>query len=224
MKAYLEETITKVEESVEIEKIPKTKEVLENAKEILKDPKFIEQKGVRSIVDQDARVGHKSKTEHFFGYKTEYMMTTEDRMITAVKVNNGAYVDGTQFDELIELTKKSGVTIEEVYGDKAYFKKPILDKIKELEAKPYIPVSAMAYKIDEERFSYNKDSDEWFCVQGNKTERKKHYKDKRGKEYYKYYFEKEKCRNCPLRENCIKGKRIRKSFSNRNQYPRILWI
>ena len=34
----------------------------------------------------------------------------------------------------------------------------------------------MAYRIDEERFSYNKDSDEWFCVQGNKTERKKYAK------------------------------------------------
>ena len=59
---------------IEIEYHPKTKSLIENAKEILKDPKFIEQKGVRSIVDQDARVGHKSKTEHFFGYKTEYMM------------------------------------------------------------------------------------------------------------------------------------------------------
>lgn len=135
-------------------------------------------------------------------------ITTEDRIITAVKVNDGAYVDGTEFNELIELTQKSGVTIEEVYGDKAYFKKPILDKIKELEAKPYIPVSAMAYRIDEERFSYNKDSDEWFCDQGNKTEVRKYIKDKRGKEYYKYYFEKEKCRNCPLRDKCINGTRI----------------
>lgn len=42
---------------------------MENTKEILNDPKFIEQKGVRSIVDQDARVGHKSKTEIFFGIK-----------------------------------------------------------------------------------------------------------------------------------------------------------
>jgi transposase len=208
MKEFLEETIAKVEESVEIEKHPKTKEIIKNAKEILKDPKFIEQKGVRSIVDQDARVGHKSKNDHFFGYKTEYMITTEDRIITAVKVNDGAYVDGTQFNELIELTQKSGVTIEEVYGDKAYFKKSILDKIKELEAKPYIPVSAMAYRIDEERFSYNKDSDEWFCDQGNKTEVRKYTKDKRGKEYYKYYFEKEKCRNCPLRDKCINGTRI----------------
>ena len=170
----------------------------------------MEQKGVRSIVDQDARVGHKSKTEHFFGYKTEYIMTTEERIITAVKVHNGAYVDGTDFDELIEWTKKSGVTIKEVFGDKAYFKKPILDRIKELEAKPYIPVSAMAYRIDEERFSYNKDSDEWFCEQGNKTESKKYAKVKSGREYYRYYFEKEKCRNCPLREECIKEKRVRK--------------
>ena len=48
-------------------------------------------------------------------------MTTEERIIPAVKVNNGAYVDGTEFNELIELTKKSEVTIEEVFGDKAYF-------------------------------------------------------------------------------------------------------
>ena len=116
MKAYLEETITKVEEMIEIEQHPKTKDLIENAKEILKDPKFIEQKGVRSIVDQDARVGHKSKTEHFFGYKTEYMMTAEERMITAVHVDHGAYVDGTQFHELMERTQKCGVTIEEVYG------------------------------------------------------------------------------------------------------------
>ncbi len=210
MKAYLEETITKVEESIEGKDTPKTKKIIENAKSILQDPKFIEQKGVRSVVDQDARVGHKSKTENFFGYKTEYIITTEDRIITAVKVNDGAYVDGTQFHELIELTRKSGVNIKEVYGDKAYFKKPILDKIIELGAKPYIPVSAMSYRIDEDKFSYNKDSDEWFCIQGNKTESKKYFKDKRGKEYYKYFFEKEQCRNCPLRDNCIKEKRIGK--------------
>lgn len=207
MKSYLEETITKVEESVDLEASPQTKEVVENAKEILHDPKFIEQKGVRSIVDQDARVGHKSKTENFFGYKTEYMITTEDRIITAVRVNPGAYMDGKLFNELMELTQNSGVKIEEVYGDKAYFKKPILDKIKEIEAKPYIPVSPMAYKIDEDLYSYNKDSDEWFCVQGNKTERKKYYKDKRGVASYKYYFGKEVCVDCPLREICIKEKR-----------------
>ncbi|MED4351096.1 IS1182 family transposase [Schinkia azotoformans] len=210
MKNYLQETITTVEGQLELDLNPKTKAVLENAKEILNDPKFLEQKGVRSIVDQDARVGHKSKTEHFFGYKMEYMMTTEDRIITAVRVNNGAYVDGTQFHELLELTKQSGVTIAEVYGDKAYFKKVILDKVKELNAQAYIPVSEITYRIDEERFSYNKDSDEWFCSQGNNTINKKYKKRKSGKETYRYYFEREKCRNCPLREQCITGTTVGK--------------
>lgn len=205
MKSYLLETITNVEETIKKENNPKTKEVLDNARRILDDPKFLEQKGVRSIVDQEARVGHKSKTSHFFGYKTEYMMTTEERIITAVHVDNGAYVDGTVFDKLLELTKKSGITIDEVYGDKAYFRKPILDKIDEVKAKAYIPVSEMAYKIDEELYSYNKDSDEWFCAQGNKTLKKVYKKKKNGRETYKYYFEREKCRDCPLRDVCIKS-------------------
>ncbi|WP_433747902.1 IS1182 family transposase [Falsibacillus pallidus] len=209
MKSYLEETISKVEEIVELENSLKTKNVLANAKEILNDPKFMEQKGVRSIVDQDARVGHKSKSTHFFGYKTEYMVTTEDRMITAVHVSDGAYVDGVKFGELLELTKKSGVVFNEVYGDKAYFKKPILDKITEVGAIPYIPVSEMAYKIDEELYNYNKDSDEWFCSQGNTTVRKYHKKGK-NRQSYRYYFEKETCRNCPLRDECISGKTVGK--------------
>ncbi|AOY78090.1 hypothetical protein CLFO_31430 [Clostridium formicaceticum] len=103
------------------------------AKEILSDPKFIEQRGVRSIVDQDARVGHKSKTEHFFGYKDEQIITTDERIITVITIANGAYVDGTRFNELIELTKKTGLNTKEVYGDKAYFRKPMLDKIKKLK-------------------------------------------------------------------------------------------
>ncbi|WP_010170167.1 IS1182-like element ISBch1 family transposase [Bacillus coahuilensis] len=205
MKNYLEETILQIEETIHPEHTPKTKEVIENAKAILNDPKFIQQKGVRSIVDQEARVGRKSKTTNFFGYKMEYIMTTEERLITAVRVNDGAYVDGTQFHELLELTQKSGLVIPEVYGDRAYFRKHILDDIKKIGASPYIPVSAMAYRLDEDKFQYNKDSDEWFCVQGNKTIRKKKTnKNKRDQEYYKYYFEKEVCRECPLRESCAK--------------------
>lgn len=65
----------------------------------------------------------------------------------------------------------------------------------------------MKIYTDEDLYSYNKDSDEWFCVQGNKTERKKYYKDKRGRKVYKYYFEKELCADSPLRETCIKEKR-----------------
>lgn len=208
METYLKEEIKKIEDVVDIKENPKTTKVLKNTKEILDDPKFMEQKGARSIVDQEARVGHKSKTKHFFGYKTEYVMTTKERIITAVTVDSGEYVDGTNFNKLIDLTKKAGLTIEEVFGDKAYFRKPILDKIKEIEAKPYIPVSASVYRIDEEKFQYNKDSDQWFCSEGNNTVSKKYFKTKKGYEKYRYYFEREKCRNCKKGSQCKYGTRV----------------
>jgi len=206
MKDYLETEMEKLEKITTLKDQPKTFKLLENAREILSDPKFIEQRGVRSIVDQDARVGHKSKTEHFFGYKTEFIMTTEERIITAVTVQNGSYVDGTDFERLMDLTEKAGLDIKEVYGDKAYFRRPILDRIKEIEAKPFIPVSETVYRIDEEKFSYNKDSDEWFCNSGNSTVSKKYKKQKNGKETYIYYFDKETCRNCDKRSECMSEK------------------
>ena len=210
MKEYVEKEIDKISKITNKEKHPETRKLIENAKEIMSNPKFLEQKGVRYLVDQDARVGHKSKTEHFFGYKTEFTMTTEERIITAVTVGNGAYVDGTKFDKLMNLTMETGLEVKEVYGDKAYFRKPILEKIEEIEAKPYIPISESVYRIDEEKYSYNKDSDEWFCSEGNITVNKKHSKRKNGKETYKYYFEIEKCRSCSKRKECIKSTNVRK--------------
>ena len=208
MKEYLESQIQIFENIIDPEIQSKTLELIENAKEILNDPKFIRQRGVRSIIDQEARVGHKTKTDHFFGYKTEFAMTTDERIITAVTVSDGSYVDGTDFTRLMELTEATGLDIQEVYGDKAYFRKPILDKINEMEATPYIPVSASVYRIDEEKFSYNKDSDEWFCSEGNKTVSKKHKTDKKGRETLQYSFEKEQCRNCSKRGECKPGGRI----------------
>ena len=210
MKDYLETVINKVENSIgngNSDNI-KTKKTIEKAKEIISDPKFLNQKGVRSIVDEDARVGHKSKTQNFFGYKTEFIMTTEERIITAVKTADGAYVDGTYTKELIEQTLKAGVKIEEFYADKAYFRKPILDIIEEINAKAYIPVSESVYRIDESEFSYNKDSDEWQCSQGNITVKKKYCKikgkDRADREGYKYYFNLEQCKSCPKHDECAK--------------------
>ena len=84
-------------------------------------------------------------------------------------------------------------------------------QLKEKEASAYIPVSASTYKIDEELFSYNKDSDQWFCVMGNETVKVKAKTRKRnGKEekLLNYSFERERCRNCSRRAECI-GKSTR---------------
>ena len=202
MKEYLEEVILQAEPLAGEE----SKKAIEEARDVLSDEKFILQKGLRSLSDKDARVGSKSKTSRFFGYKAEYTMTTDERIITAIDVHSGEYVDGKGFSQLADRTLQSGMTVKEVYGDKAYFRKDIIEKIESMKAKGYIPISACAYRIDEEIFSYNKDSDQWFCFMGNHTVSKKRVtRILRGKneDVYFFLFKKEQCVLCPHRDTCI---------------------
>ena len=202
MKEYLEKTV----EAAEPFAGDVTKGIIEEVKEILSDEKFILQKGLRSLVDPDARVGYKSRTDSFFGYKTEYAMTTDERIITAVDVHSGEYVDGTEFHELLEKTEDAGVKVEAVTADKAYFRKDILDELEQKKIESVIPISGIVYHIDEDLFSYNKDSDEWFCRIGNRTVKKtSKTKKKDGKpcRVFVYTFDKEGCRDCPHREECM---------------------
>ena len=201
MKEYLEEVIDRAAPLAG----PETQSAIEEAQEILGDEKFIQQRGVRSLADKDARVGSKSKTSQFFGYKTEFAMTTDERIITAMSVHSGEYVDGKDFNALMDRTLESGMTVKEVYGDKAYFRKDILEKIEKMQAESYIPVSASVYKIDEELFAYNKDSDQWFCFMGNFTISKKriHRKEPGKQDVDRYVFDKEQCIDCPYRERCM---------------------
>ena len=181
------------------------------ARDILADEKFILQKGARSLVDKDARVGYKTKTDSFFGYKAEFMMTAEERIITAVDAHSGEYTDGKDFDALLERTLESGTLVNDLYGDKAYFKKNILEKIEGIGATSYIPVSESAYKIDEELFSYNKDSDQWFCFMGNHTISKRYIDKKQSDGYqrntYLYKFDGEQCAGCAHRKECMKSQK-----------------
>lgn len=211
MKNYLEKLMDDVEAAIEPTEDSKTRQVIDKSREILSDPKFIEQKGIRSLVDEDARVGHKTRTDTFFGYKVEFAMVSEERIISAVTVGNGAYVDGTEFEKLYSLTKDCGINIKDAYGDKAYFRKPILDILKEDHVNAYIPVSESAYKIDDCKYSYNKDSDQWFCDEGNYTVKKRKTK-KKNRDSVVYYFDNQGCKNCPKRKECITSKTVAKSM------------
>ncbi len=171
MKDYLLNVMNLVEKQVS-NNDQNTKESIQKAQKILADPKFLNQKGILSLIDENARVGRKSKTQDFYGYKTEFVMTTDERIITSVRTSDGAYTDGSYAKEMLAQTLRSGMTITEVYGDKAYFRKSILDDIKSLKAYPYIPVNSLVYRLDESQFTYNKDADEWQCSQGNITEKR----------------------------------------------------
>jgi len=208
MKRYLEQLIREIKENINIENAIELKNAIDKAEKIINDPKFIEQKGIRSLVDEEARVGRKSKTQSFYGYKTEFMMIPEEQIITAVEVYDGAHVDGEEYEKLFNNTKDCNIEIKEAYGDKAYFRKSILDLLKDNTVDTFIPVSESVYRIDDNKYTYNKDSDQWFCAYGNCTIHKKKKIRKDGRHQIEYKFERETCRKCPNHDECVKGSTI----------------
>ena len=67
--------------------------------------------------------------------------------------------------------------------------------------------------MDENKYSYNKDADEWTCHHGNVTEKRKRYKTTmkgQPREGYKYYFNQDICQRCPMKSECICESRKKK--------------
>ncbi|XER07792.1 IS1182 family transposase ISAme2 [Sporomusa rhizae] len=93
----------------------------------------------------------------------------------------------------------------------AYFRKPILDTLQTDSVEVIIPVNSCVYKIDESRFTYNKDSDQWFCEMGNNTYKKVYQKYKNRSNIYKYHFDKSQCIQCPKLLECA-GKNVKKKI------------
>lgn len=205
MKNALEEVIAQSDPGLESVK---------EARDVLDSALFMEQKGIRSLQDKDARVGRKDHTSSFFGYKGEYMMT-EEGIITGMTVQPGNYRDGDCFGNLLGKSKKAGMIPKASYGDKAYCRLDVLEETKRLGMTAYIPVSHSAYRINEELFTYNKDSDTWTCINGNESNTGKKRKTKKGKyTQIDYRFERECCRSCPYRQKCMgQTKRIAKKLS-----------
>ncbi|MBR2764651.1 MAG: transposase, partial [Blautia sp.] len=84
-----------------------------------------------------------------------------------------------------------------------------LRQIRHLGIDAFIPINHSAYRINEILFKYNKDSDTWTCIHGNESGTGKKKKDQ-----IDYHFERECCRSCPHRQQCLgKAKRIAKKLS-----------
>ena len=166
-------------------------------------------------LDKDARVGHKSPTHTFNGYKTHLAMDKDSRLITAGVVTNALVADGPQLQELIEQTETAGVEVNAVIGDTAYSATDNLEMCKEKDIKLYSklhPIISDGTRKDDKGFFLNKDSNLMVCPQGHQALRKSNVKSfqyYKGKKYTNnrvvFYFDVEKCKTCPLREGCYSG-------------------
>lgn len=211
--AYTQSLLDKVSEDKILINIPKVQERLNLLKETLEDI----QDHYTTSKDKDARIGHKTRDDHFFGYKSHIAMTPE-RIITAATVTSGERGDGPQLPELVEKSRQNGIEVDTVIGDTAYSGDSNLKKAKEegyrIVAKVN-PSISQGSRSESEQWEYNKDAGMYICPAGHMAIRKA----KQGKKNHlwnqtlTYYFDVEKCKTCALREGCYKAGAKFKTYS-----------
>ena len=216
---YCEELIKIVEGMPVVPKMPAVKDRMNLLKETMEDTK----EEMYKSTDEDAKTGYKSADTAFFGYKTHIAMTPE-RIITAATITSGEKPDGKELPELVEKSRKAGMTVENVIADRAYSGKDNLtlaNQKDENDKKNFKLISRLnpsiteGFRKDNNGFVYNKDADMMQCPAGELAVRKAVTGSKKTgtNQAQTYYFDIEKCKQCPHREGCYKEGAKSKTFS-----------
>lgn len=210
---YCKELQRRIENDDILSEIPAVKEKLNLLKETVEDT----QEHYTLSKDMDAKVGHKSADSSFFGYKTHLAMT-EERIITAAVVTSGEKGDGPELPTLLEISKQNGIEVDTIIGDSAYSGKENLELTKEHSIKVVAklnPAITQGCRKDDRMFDYNKDAGMFVCPAGHLAIKKARGGKKSGgtNQVDTYYFDVEKCKICPLREDCYKPGAKSKTYS-----------
>jgi transposase len=169
---YTKALLKVVSDNLTLVNIPKIRERLNMLRETLSD---IEGHCVSST-DEDARVGHKSEDQSFFGYKTHIAMSDE-RIITAATVTSGEKGDGPQLPEPVEQSRSNGIEVETVIGDAACSGKDNIQLAQD-EQRGFEPVAKLNPAISqgfpraEQSFEFNKDAGMFVCPAGHMAVRR----------------------------------------------------
>lgn len=212
---YTKALVDVVGASPALAEVPKIKERLNMLREVLAD---IEDHYVTSK-DGDARIGHKSEEDPFFGYKTHIAMSDE-RIITAATVTSGEKGDGPQLEELVNQSRANGMEVETVVGDTAYSGKDNIilsnDDQNGFELVARLnPAISNGFRKDEDKFDFNKDAGMFVCPAGHMAIRRA-VQGKKGQgtnQSMVYYFDVEKCKLCSKRNGCYKEGAKSKTYS-----------
>lgn len=189
---------------------------IENIDEILNSERIQE---IQSIADRDAKQGYKSETNSFFGYKN-HIAITEDRIITGLEVTTGEAPDGKYMQSLVEKSKKAGIKVKEVIGDRAYSGRDNLEYGKEKDIKIISrmnPIISNSQKM-KDGFEYIKDADTLRCPAGHLAIHKQYRNECVKQDGIKrnatmeYQFDEKRCKNCSMKNQCPLNKQKHKTY------------
>lgn len=176
-------------------------EELDMLRQILKEnvnennDKIQTEKSIKTLVDKEAKLGHKTKVDLIFGYKNHAAVTNEG-IVTAVEVTSAAEKDDKQTGEIINKQEEVNLKPDEICADSGY---GYIETFKTAQDK-LIKLNAPFRGLDENELSmyelpYDKETNTITClnniiVQGI------------GKNGLIFNFPIRKCRDCPRKDKC----------------------
>lgn len=211
--SYCKSLIECVEKADKVMHYPKVKEKMNLLKETIEE----DLNQLHSFGNDEATIGHKSADSAFLGYKTHIGMTNE-RIITAAIITTGEKPDGLYLQSLYEKSVANGMKVESIIGDAAYSGK---ENIKYSRSKKIHLVAKLNPQISNgarrpvDKFEFNKDSGMYICPAGHQATRKARTgaKNRNKNQIMTYYFDIEKCKHCPMKDDCYKPGAKSKSYS-----------
>lgn len=167
--------------------------------------------------DKSARVGHKSATTSFYGYKTHLALTPE-RIITGAIITSGEKGDGKLMPDLVTQSKAAGIKVTEIIGDHAYSGKANLIYAKAHQLRlvaPLTPVISDGARNVADQWDFNKDAGMFVCPAGQMAlyKRRTGRKNSGCNQRLTYFFDIKQCQTCPLRDHCYRPGAKSKTYS-----------
>ncbi|KKI90655.1 hypothetical protein WQ54_19520 [Bacillus sp. SA1-12] len=152
-------------------------------KKVISDRKDSAKDRIISVVDPEARTGHKSDMRTIQGYKDHIMIDEESEIITAVKVTPANAEDGDQLIDLITQFKKChGALPTETSADKGYWFGKNLRFLYENQIVGHISVMKTKQHSQglfaPEHFQFDKENMKLTCPNGVSTTR---YREKKNR-------------------------------------------
>lgn len=186
-------------------------------KKVISDRKDTAEDRIISVVDPEARTGHKSDMRKIQGYKDHIMIDEESEIIISVKVTPANAEDGDQLTDLIsQFEENHGTLPTQVTADKGYWfgknlrylhENNIIGNISWMKTK-----QQASGLFSPEDFNFNPDKMEITCpnnVTTNKFRDRSKRDDRKG---YEFCFTKSQCQGCSLRNRCTSSKSVRNVF------------
>jgi transposase len=175
-----------------------------------------------SLVDSEARQGRHG--DYFDGYLLDVSVDADSELICAVNLLPGNGNEGADAVTLLQKEEAAqGNEIESVSLDGVGFRGPTLQALEDDPEGPQVIVYAPPQDWPQEApelfeasdFKLNETGDELRCPQGETTRLRYRTKEGTG---WRFEFRAKQCRDCPLRDKCLKPGNTRPRRVTKNDY------